>query len=157
MKRKIIAISAAAVCLLLLLFFAWPMDMGSLAGDAGWAYVAHTTSQVEVRDYAAFPINEINDVMLESGSPEFDALTVLLNETAFHRVPATLLGRRSHVTGMYGDSVDISLYGTDGERDYELMVYESGDVFINYTRYDMGYFSSEPEQEFIQNIYSLIT
>lgn len=72
-------------------------------------------------------------------------------------MPATLLGRRSHVTGMYGDSVDISLYGTDGERDYELMVYESGDVFINYTRYDMGYFSSEPEQEFIQNIYSLIT
>lgn len=38
-----------------------------------------------------------------------------------------------------------------------LVVYESGDVFINYTRYDMGYFSSGPEQEFIRNIYSLIT
>ncbi len=36
------------------------------------------------------------------------------------------------------------------------MVYESGKVFINYTRYDMGYFSSGPEQEFIQKIYSLV-
>lgn len=157
MKRKIIAISAAAVCLLLLLFFVCPMDMGSLTGVVRWAYVAHITSEVEVRDYAAFPINEINDVMLESGSPEFDEFMALLEQTEFHRVPGTLLGRRSHVTGMYGDRAEIWLYGTDAERDYMLVVYESGDVFINYTRYDMGYFSSGPEQEFIRNIYSLIT
>ncbi len=45
MKRKIIAISAA-VCLLMLLFFAWPMDMGSLTAGVMSAYVAFFRSRM---------------------------------------------------------------------------------------------------------------
>ncbi len=74
---------------------------------------------------------------------------VLLDDTMFHRVPGTLLGRRSHVTGMYGDRVDIFLYGTDGVRVVQVMVYESGKISINYTRYDMGYFSSGPDRVYL--------
>lgn len=82
-RRGGVSATAAVLCL--------SYGHGSLTGGVRWAYVAHSTSEVEARDYAAFPINEINDVMLESGSPEFDELMALLEQTEFHRVPGTLL------------------------------------------------------------------
>lgn len=151
LTRKIsAAIIAALAAAALLLWLFWPSGFTDRYSVGGGVSLSYTHYRVEDGRIA----NEHYEASLAPGDPGLEELGELLGGMRYHRTLLTPF--RDRHWNIKGERQLYIIVGEHGGGTAAIELTDGGQLYIGGRKYDMGFFSAEPERSLVQAVISSV-